>query len=399
MKKLITCIISFLILTSVISAETIGKRIFEIKMDIEAAASNNAFGISDFFQEETIIDLPKIYKDLPKKGFITSFNTDPDFSLSLNILGLKAGVDLGVDVSGSVNLSKDMFKLLGEGNKLNEPMEFTGGGKLDAFAYFKVPVNLKVKGITISAAPAVFVPVVHAEIVNTGVTVTNTDTGAITVDGTYAVLIQSALEADSIETRQIPTKPGDWLGTSGLDLALGVKVPLFMGLQVTGDVQVPLVPGKLASEAETHGGFSYAMNLLNKEDNKPFEFEKNDVKYESVTETINRPLTLMAGAEWSPVLDMVHLNGSIGWGIRYPFSKRAYFYPQYYAGARVSLLRIIGASFSTEYINEMYKHEASMMFNIRALEFDVGVSLTGADMKNSLSGKGFGAYITFCLGF
>ena len=96
---------------------------------------------------------------------------------------------------------------------------------------------------------------------------------------------------------------------------------------------------------------------------------------------------------------MVKIDGSIGCGVRYPCSKRAYFYPQYHAGASISLLRILGASVSTEYINEMFRHEAGMMFNVRALEIDTGVSLVGSDFKNSWRGKGFGAYFTFCFGF
>ena len=399
MKKIVACIISLLILTSVVSAETIGKRIFEIKVDADVTATNNAFGISEFFQEEAVIDLPKIYKELPKKGFVTGFSEETNIALSLNILGVKAGFETGLDGNVTLGLSKDLFKFLGQGNKINEPMEFTSNSQVDLFAYFKTPVSFKVQGISISATPSIFIPLVHAEMGKSGATITNTEEGTIKIDGLYSLLVESGIDAGIIETGEFPESPSSILGTSGFDLALGVKVPLFLGLQVTGDVHLPVVPGKLVSKVETSGDFSCAINLMNPDENSPFNMNTGDIEIGTHTGSINRPLTMMAGVEWKPLLDMVKIDGSIGCGVRYPFSKRAYFYPQYHAGASISLLRILGASVSTEYINEMFRHEAGMMFNVRALEIDTGVSLAGSDFKNSLRGKGFGAYITFCFGF
>ena len=267
MKKIVTCIISLLILTSVVWAETIGKRIFEIKVDADVTATNNAFGISEFFQEEAEINLPKIYKELPKKGFVTGFTEDTNIALSLNILGVKAGFETGLDGNVTLGLSKDLFKFLGQGNKINEPMEFTSNSQVDLFAYFKTPVSFKVKGISISATPSIFVPLVHAEMGKSGATITNTEEGTIKIDGLYSLLVESGIDAGIIETGKFTGSPSSILETSGFDLALGVKVPLFLGLQVTGDVHLPVVPGKLVSKVETSGDFSCAINLMNPDEN------------------------------------------------------------------------------------------------------------------------------------
>lgn len=415
MKKIITCLFSLFVLTSVISAETIGKRIFEIRTDVDATAGNNAFGISSFFQEEAVLDFPKIYKDLPKKGFITCFSAEPDVAVTLNIFDVKAGLEAGLDFSGSLGFSKDFFKFLGVGNKLNEPMSYTGNGNLDAFAYFRAPVRFKVQDITVSATPSIFVPMLHAEMVDTGVTITNESDGSIAVNASYSMLFQSGFETSVVESKAYTGAFGSVFGTSGFDMEVGVKVPVLFGLQVTGDVHVPIVPGKMNSIVTARGSVDYNMTLLSSgsdsetdsesvpetvpESDEPAEEPQLlEILYDSRVERINRPLTMMAGVEWNPLLDMVRINGALGYGIRYPFSKKAHFYPQYHAGATVSLLRILGVSFSTEYMNEMFRHEVGMMFNVRALEIDTAVSLIGADFKNSWSGKGFGANVTVCIG-
>jgi len=400
MKKIITCLASLLILTSVISAETIGKRFFEIQTDAETSEGNNAMGISELFQETVVFDFPKIYQQLPANGFSLFFYDRADVSINTSILGVKAGVKTGFEGRGNFDFSKDFFKLLGEGNKLNEELEYTGSGNADMFAYLSAPVSLKVKGISISAAPSVFVPMLHAEFVDTGITVQNPEEGGIKMKGQYAILLESSMETNLFSSLDFASANySEIIKTAGFDMALGVKVPLFLGLQVTGNLNMPVIPGKFVSKAYGEGSFSGTVDLFASENKTSFETQSVNFEYSEYSSTINRPLTVMSGVEWDPLFGLVTVDGSVGFGVRYPFSARAYFYPQYYGSARVNLLNILGAEVSTEYMNQIFKHEAAMMFNVRLLEIDAGVSLSGTDFANSWRGKGFGGFLTVSMGF
>jgi len=398
MKKIITLFVTLAVLSSAIFGETIGKRWFELKTDVPVYAGNNAIGVFDVLQEEVVIDLEKIANDLPEKGFVTILNTNPSFAVTLNILDVKAGIEAGVDVNGNIGLSKSLFEFIGTGNELNQDLVFGGGGNADVFAYTSFPVSFKIKKIEINVVPSLFTPVLHSEVSDTKCVVKNTEDGTISIDGTYNVLIQSCQSSATMNSDS-KVNPNELLANVGADLRAGVKVPVLDKLKVTGNIAMPVVPGHLNSRMAANGTVSYAVNVLDSSKNKDFSYGMSEFTTTDDSSIIHRPMEMMGGVEWKPCQDFVTLKGSLGFGVRYPFTQSAYCFAQYNASATVQLKRILGLTFSTQYMNEVFKHEADLMFNVRLFELDTGVSLVGPDIKSSLSGKGFGAHVTFCFGF
>ena len=60
---------------------------------------------------------------------------------------------------------------------------------------------------------------------------------------------------------------------------------------------------------------------------------------------------------------------------------------------------MIGCWVKTQYLNELFKHEAGLILNFRVCELNLGVSLQGADFVNSFKGSGAGAFVNLAIGF
>ncbi|MCQ2573009.1 MAG: DUF5723 family protein [Treponema sp.] len=401
MKKILICLFAAIAFTSALFADSIGKRWFELKTNVPFGFYNNGFALNDIFQEEIVID-PAAFADSLKfnGGLVLGMETRPEFSINLNIKNESIGFDTGVEVNGSINISKSLFDFVATGNKLNEEISVGIGGNFDVFAYERVNVRMETEKYTIGISPSVFCPAVHVDVSDTALTVLNDEDGAVNVNGKLNLNIFTAEKAAAITNNDFFVSPDSYLENCGLDMGIFVKVPLFLGLNIVGNSQIPIFPGKFSSVGTQTADFSYKLDLMNSGEgsNEPV-MDFGELVFTDSEEKIHRPMTFMAGVEFSPLEEWLVIDGEVGFGLKYPFSKKVIFYPQYQASAKASVLRIIGAKISTEYINQMFKHEFSFMLNARALEIDTGVSLYGADFVSSLRGTGFGGYITFTIGF
>ena len=79
MKKLIASLIIFVSVFSLSFADNfLSHRYFEIKVDTPFLISNNTFLISDFLQEQVVIDLAQIADSVPEDGFNFSTNKEAE---------------------------------------------------------------------------------------------------------------------------------------------------------------------------------------------------------------------------------------------------------------------------------------------------------------------------------
>ena len=129
MKKFIASFILFFSVFSLSFADNfLSHRYFEIKVDTPFLFSNNTMMLSDFFQEQLVIDLAKIADSIPDDGFNISSKASPSVAITINLKnGPKIGYLSGIDFYGSMGISKSLFDFLGYGNELNETIKCLHG--------------------------------------------------------------------------------------------------------------------------------------------------------------------------------------------------------------------------------------------------------------------------------
>ena len=132
MKRVVVILASFILFISSLfagAADFFDHRIFEVKLNVPANISNNTLTIADFLQEQVIIDLKKLYNDMPKKGFDATVDVMPSAAITLDFKkGLHFGVSAGVDLFANTGISKDLFRFIAKGNELNESFKVSVDG-------------------------------------------------------------------------------------------------------------------------------------------------------------------------------------------------------------------------------------------------------------------------------
>ena len=122
-------------------------------------------------------------------------------------------------------------------------------------------------------------------------------------------------------------------------------------------------------------------------------YELEEKKY------VNRPLKAKAYATYTPTLGLVEFCGGAGFGIYHPFNDDAFFYPEYYLSAGINCFDFFKAKLSTEYTDQIFKHQAAVDVNVRLVEIECGVSFQSTDFLKSMNVTGIGAYVVTSIGF
>ena len=100
------------------------------------------------------------------------------------------------------------------------------------------------------------------------------------------------------------------------------------------------------------------------------------------------------------MLDVViALLPAAGFGIYHPFNDDAFFYPEYYLSAGINCFDFFKAKLSTEYTDQIFKHQAAVDVNVRLVEIECGVSFQSTDFLKSMNVTGIGAYVVTSIGF
>lgn len=436
MKRVISFIVAALLAVNVVFAKGFfSNRIFELRADVPVNVSNNVFSMNDIMVKDLVIDLPKIADSVPKSGFNTIIETTPSVSTNLNIFGLSIGANVGANAFVKLNIDKGLFDFLGSGYKAGDNLTIAVNPVADVFAFAEVPVGFKIRRFKISVIPSLFIPIASVDDCNVGVTAYNLPDGTVGAklnadinfyaSGLYDVAT-GAVSFDSVPYT-------DYLG---FDIGGSMEMPFLMeDLTLRVDARVPILPGKLTKK----GNMTYKYDFEKKiselitppaEDGTsesgtgsttpapdpaptpdPVPADPSKPEGESpapdftpeITDlaepyVINRPLKIAAYGIYNPV-KLLTLVGGGGVGIRRPFTDSYYVYPEYYFSATVSLLDILKASVSTEYTDEIFKHELTGIVNLRFFELDLGVSLESGNFAQSFNMAGLGAKVGVVLGF
>lgn len=424
MKKILALIISVLFIGNVASAKGFfSNKIFELRMDVPVNMSNNVFSMNDILVKDLVIDLRKIADTVPETGFTAIMEMNPSISTNLNIFGVGVGAKVGVNGFMKLNISKDLFDFFGYGYSVGDTLDVYLNPVVDLFAYAEVPVSFKISRFKIGVTPSLFMPVATLNNCKAGASFFNDADGNIKakVDADINIYTSAIYDAMSGQGTMDSINFGDYIG---FDLAGSFEMPFLMeDLNLRVNARIPIVPGKLDRNINVKYTYGFEENLIgmvlppeedaNAEqkpaDKKPAEAEKPAEPAPAEPEIgksvpladpfyINRPMKINAYAIYNPI-GFLTLVGGGGCGIRHPFGEEFYVYPEYYFAATVSLLDILKATVSTEYTDEMFKHELTGIVNLRVFELDLGVSLQSGNFAQSFNMAGFGAKIGVALGF
>lgn len=403
MKKRLLTLAALLTMASSAFAFSMGERFFEIKTNIPVNLSTNGLGLGDLLQEEMVIDFPKIFDSIGEKDMEVHLFTSPELDLNLRFGKLfKLGFQAGVDTDIFAGLTNDTIALFAKGNPNGEALgagvKFGG----DVFAYARVPVSFKVKKLELGIVPTLFIPVVHAETKKAGASIQNTSDGTFILKASAEASIYSAFSTEIVNGGSFSFETFDtniFMKSAGFDLGLSGKYEIIPDLKAKASIQCPIVPGKLASQTSVKCEVEMAKNLLDSTKDKDLTNDFSGLVSEAYDGKINRPLSFMAGVDYSMLNESFVVDGSVGFGIGNPFSDQSVFYPQYEARAKLEFIKMVGVTVSTNYMKQVFAHNAAVKLNLRLVELDAGISLSGTTLPASFSAKGIGGFVTVSVGF
>lgn len=409
MKKFLLTLIALSTLASSLFADIFDNRYFEIRTYADADVSTNTFKPTSFLVKDCVIDLSAIADSVPKSGFNTSLGAKTGVAMSIDIPGgLILGVDTGMDLYSSLNLSKSLFDFFGYGYDFteNETLNINcNNSYIDSFAYVGADIGWNANDLTLVFTPTVFTTVAHWSLEKAQVNVYNKDDGTFGYDMQALVAMYGAFTMDSIQNFNMLSLGNALKKGIGLDIAATATYDLFDSLSLGANIRIPIRPSyandkisyEYTSQTETN-----VQDLIDG-NNPNLEFTSNGPIIEENTEFyINRPMLIGVNATYMPFGNFLQLNGGIGLGYKHPFSAKVEeqgVYVDYELGALLSLGNIINLKLSSVRESEIYKHKAELGLNVRIAELDLGIAAESVSFLSSLCGEGFGAYFAVCIGF
>lgn len=417
MKKIVCILIALTVFTSSIFAKNrfFDSRFLELEANIPMQISNNYFSYGDIKTgEDLVIDLEKMADTLPASGLESIAAAQMNTGIRLNLFGCSIGAFVGLDLTGKVNIGKDLFDFLGKGYAVGEEAVFDMDLDMDVFLTSKVPVSLDIRRLQVCVEPTLFVPLVNMSVVDARAVAQNTNDGLISVNGSALLNVYSIADYTTLyskETGFCSSEISNVISDSvngkyfGFDLGGSFNYRLSDMLMITSGFQIPIVPGTLSYSTAIKGSFEYETTLMdamqgNNPDGLKKEFSVGEV--EKVERKIHRPLKFNIGAQVCPFCDdWFTVNMMAGVGIKHPFSKLSgdiEVFPEYKLGANISLASILKANLMTACIDQSFIQQAGFGVSIRFIELNAGVSTQGVSFYDSLRGRGLGAYVTINIG-
>lgn len=419
MKKLSCLIILLLgIIYVAFSKNFFSERYFEMQYSIPFDISNNVFSLNDIFKEEVVIDLKEIANSVPKDGLNLVVKAKPQVGFNLNIAAVNVGMHYGLDIYEKMGISKDFFDFLGNGNEVGEKMDFALKNNTDVFFVGDLNVGIKAKRFSVSVNPSVFIPVFSVSDSAVTASFVNDEDGNIKVNlksdiSAYSNINFSAFSGENSK-KFADDIVDDFFSGMGFDLAGAVALPFGKNTVISADLRVPIVPGsyKYRTSVPFEKGFEMNIsNMVNNSDNSEdssliketgdSELNFDNMKQETLTNKkyINRPLKIHAYANYTPFLNLVEFCAGGGLGVYHPFLEDAFVYPEYYFSAGLNLFNFVKAKLSTEYTDQIFKHQVAANVNLRLVEVECGVSLQSTNFIKSMEITGLGGYVIVSLGF
>ncbi|MCL2174653.1 MAG: hypothetical protein FWB73_01280 [Treponema sp.] len=382
----------------------IKNRFFELGLiNLDLGFANNLLGLSNFFQEKVIIDLSNA-----KNGFSLSFdlNLRPIF-FNLNF---KDRWGIGLDIAnisliGNINLSGKLLNF----EKTDSDGDPFGVGAA-AFVDFGIPVFFNVgKGhwedreFKIKIRPAGFLTIAYA-VPEMKYTFKDTSSGSLLeIAFGFKVYTPFSLNPDVDLMSSLD------LGSSfGMDISAGIEYPLFSWIDVGVDfINIPIFPSGLNHYMEMRDTISidssdiiisdlFDGKLPNSAFNFPKDFKMTYGKSDRIT--ILRPFKTLFFARYRPFnTPLFTLIPVLGFSINSSFVNIA----MVEAGITVmcDIRNFFISSFGILYEDQMWKNSLDLVLNVRAFQFNLGVSMQSQSFIRSWTGSGVRLRLGFIFGW
>lgn len=423
MKRIVSLLLSIMLVANVAFARNFFEgRFFEVKANVPFGLSNDVFNLDELMVKDLVIDLAKINSEVPKDGLSTIIRMNPNVSTKLRIAGFSLGAKVGVDVYAKLGIGRGLFDLLGGGYNVGDTIDIAiVNPVVDTFAYVDAPIGLEFKKLFIGITPSAFLPVVIMKDSSTHGTVLNNSNGDIRVNlkndmnfytnsilGNAIKPMVDSIANPALKNNGAAGNPFDGVtfGSAskylGFDITANVKYNFSKRSDLRVNARFPILPAKMDSLLNVKNSYEMSGNVMDMATGKmpsqdPFVNDMHVITLDDVIK-INRPLKLDAYFDYS-LLGFLDFTAGGGFGIRRVGSKDQCFYPEYYASVGVNLFKMLKASISTEYTDQIFMHSLNAVVNLRFVEIDAGVSLESDDFKKSFKGAGVGAYVSAVIGF
>jgi len=377
--------------------------------------------ISDISQDPGLIWKNPIVIDLDRffDGFRFNFGASiKPFTFNFNWKDKWGfGLDIAhIDVTGNLSLSGNMVTF-------SEAVqdEFGVGGAV--FVEVGVPVFFHYKDFKIRIRPAAYVPVVYTE-PKISYTFVETATGtlfAVNYDMRFYSLVNLDGDMDDILQNLIDNSKDIPKNNMGYDFGLNIEYPWFYNLDIGLDlvnIPVPFATAKLNHYMQLSGSVWMDTSNLNITDLIVEDEEGNtqsfddlrgtvydypddiepEFKYDADGKKIYRPFAMVLYAHYRPFDSrFLTLIPSFGFSINYLYTKIAAV--EGGLSARFDLANMFITTLGVNYNDRKWKNSLDFTMNLRAVEFNMGISLQSQDFARSWQGAGLGVNLGMKFGW
>ncbi len=415
LSSFVFCVISSIITTTAAFAdENLAadlykpNRYFEIGVDSEAGGANNYFSTSNLLVKDLVIDFNQISNDISDDGLQFGVATHEKAFVNLNI-GEKCRLSFfgGVDATGFMSISHDLFAFLAEGIEIGETRKVDVTGHFETFVHAGVSLQTKIKGFAVKFMPSYFVPLVYVPETTATGSLSTKETGEIKAYASAPVEVYSCVSLQSmLDDNKIPEiAVNEILSNGGFDFGLALEKRFFPSLDAGLFTRIPIVAGTLKHKASTSYYASFETNgLLGKlsdSEEHNSEHGHTDWEYSEEDFKIHRPLKVGLNASCRPFggAKWFRINPMAAIAVRNPYTSDSKIYAEYSLDALISAFNIFNLTFGTSYLDEMFYQKLGFGFNFRVIEIICQARLAGTDFATSFSGTGASAYAGVRIGF
>ena len=384
------------------------------------------------WQDPIVVDLDRFFE-----GFKFNFGASvKPFSFNFNWKDKWGfGLDIAhIDITGNMSLSGNLVTF-------SETMEDKFGVGGAVFVDVGVPVFFHYNDFKIKLRPAAYVPLIYTEPkVTYSFTNVTKQIGGETVEGTrfeinYDMRIYSLVSLEDMDALAQNLADSAWdipQNNMGYDFGLNVEYPwrynIDIGLNVV-NIPVPFAEARLNHYMHLNGSawadlseidVATIMEINNRQEDTPHpagynsweEFEDEywskvygypeefepEYKFDAAGKKIYRPFSMVFYANYRPFeSQFLTLIPSFGFSINY-------LYPQVAAvegglTARFDTANMFITTLGIHYNDRRWKNSIDFIMNLRAFQFDLGLSLQSQDFARSWQGAGLGINIGLKFGW
>ena len=373
----------------------IKNRIFELGfLNINLGLSSDLLGfadgrlsLGDIFQETIVVDIDNFPNGL-------RINLGADivpvyFNINLGTWGI--GISTNLEAMGSLGLSG---KLLTFSKAIDNKSDMSGA----LFASVEFDTFFSINKLKVKFKPSVFYTIAYFK---PDISYTfDPDSGNIfKIEYDMKIFTMFPVE----DTANILNDLNVLL-TPGIDLSFGLEYALAKDFDVGLEfVNIPVIPFVLKNYMQYSGtiggdeqidllssGMGSLFTLLNEIDEEP--------TYGTGNQETARPFRLFTWVNWRVLgTPFLTLTPMLGFSINQLYNEK--FSMEFGVNARFSWSNMFVITTGINYIDRIWRNSVNFGFNLRLLEFNIGLDMRSHDFIQSWTGGGFGVNTGFMIGW